>query len=312
MRAYSLGEGEGKSFETVDISAGGTYLSGDPEVAKNTVIWLRLELVSFRDGKEWVYPLDAEVDVVRVTRDPEQGPVGFACRWVSIVSHGDIRPIQEFLHRVLNISSGFVEVLSPRDEGSSQSYAFAFPDSGLAKEGPAPDAKDGEDTEEAEEDEAAEEDATDPDGSISKGDGEEPEEGATIIENPAAFLDGSEQAPHPKRTGIYVVLPITYSFDNGNFEGRAIKLHPHGMRISTNGDLPNAYQRIEVSIMIRRHDKQDKLKLTSTVTTVRQSAGEGDGQFEVEFSLGNDPDALEMYRRILDKLVHSLAESSGV
>lgn len=292
MKAHPLGQDGDGVYETTDISAGGTYLMGEPGVPEGDVLWLRLELVSFREGKEWVYPLDAEVEVVRITRGSEDSDSGFACRWLSVVSHGDIRPIQEFLRRVLSVSSGFVQAFKPRDQGSSQSFAFTFPTLGSAREGPAAD--------------QPEADAPPADESV---DGEP--DGPAINEDPAAFLDGQDQSPNPQRIGIYVVLPMNYTSEKGNFDGKAVKLHNHGLRVSTQGELPDAYQRVEISIPVRRRDKQEVLTLQSTVTTLRPGRGDGDGQFEVEFSLGNDPDALAMYRKILDKLVQSLARESG-
>lgn len=293
MKAHPLAsEGDGV-YETTDISAGGTYLMGEPGVPEGSVLWLRLELVSFRDGKEWVYPLDAEVEVVRITPGSDSSSGGFACRWLSVVSHGDIRPIQEFLRRVLSVSSGFVQAFKPKDQGSSQSFAFTFPDLGAAKEGPAPELP-------LDHDDPPREDRDPP-----------APDGPAINEDPAAFLDGQDQSPNPQRIGIYVVLPMNYTSEKGNFEGKAVKLHNHGLRVSTQGELPDAYQRVEVSIPVRRREKQEILSLQSTVTTLRPGRGEGDGQFEVEFSLGNDPDALAMYRKILDKLVQSLARESS-
>ena len=287
MKVHLL-EGEGDGFyETADISAGGTYLNGDPGVPEGTLVWLRLELVSFRDGKEWVYPLDAEVDVVRISQDANAVPSGFACRWISVVSHGDIRPIQEFLRRVLSVSTGFVQAFRPTDQGSSQSFSFVFPNPAMAQEAPSIDPADAEDSPEDEDSPAI----------------------PTIDEDPAAFLDGQSQSSHSTRTGIYVVLPMSYQTDDGTFDGKAVKLHSHGMRVSTQAELPAAYQRVDVTIQVRHRDRREVLLLNSTVTTVRPAIGGGDGQFEVEFSLGNEPEALSMYRKILDKLVKSLSDT---
>ncbi len=63
---------------------------------------------------------------------------------------------------------------------------------------------------------------------------------------------------------------------------------------------------------MRHKDRPTSLELTSTVTTVRRGAGEGEGQFEVEFGLANDPDRLNAYRKILERLSQTLAESRGV
>lgn len=281
MRAYALDSGRRVTFESEDISAGGIYLLGDPQVAEGDGLWLRLELVVSREGKEWVYPVDAEVQVVRVTRGSGGEAVGFAGRWRTVSSHGDIEPIREFLRRILSISSGFVQRVGPRTELDQASYVFTFPAPEPIEES-APRAVTG------------------------------PDEAAGILEDPAAFLDGRRVSGQSVRTGIYVILPMTYRMDDDEYEGRAVKLKEHGMRIATNGPLPEVYRRVVVRIPMRRKDKTTSLDLISTVTTIRRGAGEGEGQFEVEFGLANDPENLSTYRKILERLSQTLADTQGL
>lgn len=281
MRAYALDGGRQVTFESEDISAGGVYLLGDPRVAEGDPLWLRLELVIAREGKEWVYPVDAEVEVVRVTRGSDGEALGFAGRWRTVSSHGDIEPIREFLRRVLSISSGFVQRVGPRTELDKPLYVFTFPTPEPLEES-APKA-------------------------VAK-----PDEAAGILEDPAAYLDGSRVSGQSVRTGIYVILPMTYRMDDDEYEGRAVKLREHGMRIATNGPLPEVYRRVAVRIPMRHKDRPTSLELVSTVTTLRRGAGEGEGQFEVEFGLANDPDKLNTYRKMLERLSKTLADSQGL
>jgi hypothetical protein len=106
------------------------------------------------------------------------------------------------------------------------------------------------------------------------------------------------------------MMPLTFVTDEGEFEGRAVKLLPHGMRIATAESLPEAYRRVTVRIPVKHRDKASVVSLGGTVTTVRR--GSGDSQFEVELSLGNDPDAIAGYRRILEAIAESLRARSPV
>ena len=68
---------------------------------------------------------------------------------------------------------------------------------------------------------------------------------------------------------------------------------------------PEAYRRVTIKIPIKKDkDKSSILALAGTVKAVRKGAG--DNPVEVELSLGNDPEALASYRRILDQLSQSL------
>ncbi len=282
MRAYALDSGPAVTFETADISASGVYLMGDPRVALGESLWLRLELIVTREGKEWVFPVDAEVEVVRVTKGPDGNATGFAGRWRSVASHGDMEPIREFLRRVLAISSGFVQTVEPRNELDRPSYVFTFPPPEMIED------------------------------SAPRAVGPRPTESPGILEDPAAFLDERRAEGQSIRTGIYVVLPMTYRVDDEEYEGRAVKLREHGMRVATNGILPEVYRRVMVRIPVRQKDKATMLELVSTVTTVRRAVGEGEGQFEVEFGLTNDPEQLAMYRKVLERLSQTLVSSRGL
>lgn len=280
MRAYALESGREVTFESEDISAGGVYLLGDPRASVGDPLWLRLELVVARDGKEWVYPLDAEIEVVRITKGPGGDSLGFAGRWRSVASHGSIEPIRKFLRRILSISSGFVQMLEPRNTWDQPTYVFVFP-------------------------------RTETQGESAPG-APPSHQSATILDDPGAFLDTKRTEGQSIRTGIYVVLPMTYRVDDEEYEGRAIKLLEHGMRIATNGALPEVYRRVTIRIPTRLRDRPSVLELVATVIRTRPGVQEGEGQFEVEFALTNDPGNLGTYRRILERLEKTLASSQGL
>lgn len=276
MRVYLLEGTPGQTFETSDLSGGGAYLIGDPGCEVGTILWLRLELAAVIKGRDTLYPLDAEVQVMRLTRTPDGKVGGFGVRWLSVQCHGDIAPLRHFLKAILSIGSGFVQALRPQEEGGTPSFLFVFPGPAAAREGPAIPA--------------------------------EPIDVTPTDGQPGA----SEEVPGggPRLpTGIYVLLPVTYTMDADPIEGRAVKLLPHAMRISTSGELPDPYRRVTVGIAVKNREKPAVLELAGTVTTVRR--GTGDGQFEVEFSLGNDPEAVATYRRILDQLSRTLRRPAG-
>jgi len=282
MKAYALDTGREVTFESEDISAGGVYLHGNPRVPVGSSVWMRFEIATTRDGKEWVYPVDAEIEVVRVTRANGDDVRGFAGRWISVASAGSIEPLCEFLRRVLSMTAGFIQVVEPRNEFEKPFYVYAFLNS-PAREGTA-------------------------DARAASG----PDQTPDVLENPASFLDSKPKEGQSIRTGIYVVLPMTYRLDDAEYEGRAVKVREHGMRIATSGPLPEVYQRIAVRIPMKRRDHLAFLELIATVTTIRRGGSEGEGQFDVEFGLANDPDALATFRKILDRLNQTLSESRGL
>lgn len=283
FRAYDIDTGREITFESEDISAGGLYLHGDPRVPVGGRLWIRMELVVTRDGKEWIFPVDAEVEVVRLTRGPSGEVIGFGARWRSVVSHKDMEPLREFLKNILGMSCGFVQTLPPRNELDSPSYVFVFsnepsPPKAETVEGP-----------------------------------KTSQEGApvSILDNPGAFLDRSKGSPQSLRTGIYVILPMTYRIDGDEYEARAVKLREHGMRIATTGPLPEIYRRVTVRIPVTQRNKKAFIEIVCTVTAVKGGSNEGEGQFEVEFGLSNNPESLAMYRKILDRLNQTLSQSRG-
>lgn len=266
MKAFALDTGREVLFQSEDISAGGVYLTGSLDVAVGETLWLRFEVSTTRDGREWVYPVDAEIEVVRVTKGAGGVVQGFAGRWRSIVSHADIEPLLEFLRRVLSLTAGFIQAFEPRNDLDKPSFVFAFP-------GP---------------------------------------EARVQETGKAGAESGAQKGPEARRTGIYVILPITYRVGDEEYEGRAIKMREHGVRIATNGPLPEAYRKVLIRIPVRQKDRVAYVELWSTVTSVRRAMGEGEGQFEVEFALTNEPESLAAYRRIVDQLTRALSDSQGL
>ncbi|MBM4397720.1 MAG: PilZ domain-containing protein [Deltaproteobacteria bacterium] len=269
MKAFLL-DVPGRTLETGDLSAGGAYIVGDLGAETGAILWLHLELATSQRGRDSMYPLDAEVQVMRLTRDLDGTVTGCGVRWLSVACSGDMAPLRHFLKAILSVSSGFVQAMRPREEGATPTFVFVFPRTGETREGPEP---------------------------VDPVDVTPPDPDADLITEPTS--------PKASRTGIYVMLPITYDAGAGEpIEGRAIKLLPHTMRVSTSGELPDPYRRVTVRIAVKSREKPSVLALHGTVTTVRR--GTGDGQFEVEFSLGNEPDAIATYRRILDQLSRTL------
>ena len=264
MKAYPHGDETGRVFETGDVSAGGAYFVGDPGVEAGSTMWLHLELDTKIQGRKNLYPLDAEVVLVRMTRSPDGVIQGFGARWLSVLCAGDLAPLQQFLKAVLSVSAGFVEAHRAQDNGDDVTYEFIFPRDGSAREEVARP-------------------ATRP---------------PNVARPDAAISDGG-------RTGIYVMIPVSVVTEDGEFEARAVKLLDHGMRLAAMDTPPEAYRRVTIKIPIKKDkDKSSILALAGTVKAVRKGAG--DNQFEVELSLGNDPEALASYRRILDQLSQSL------
>lgn len=114
----------------------------------------------------------------------------------------------------------------------------------------------------------------------------------------------SQVEPRETRTGVYVMLPVTVEMDGEEFSGNVVKMLAHAMRISSNNAFPEPYRRVTVKIAVKRRDKTSTLELVGTVSAVR--LGQGDNQFEVELSLGNDPEALLQYRKMLENIVATL------
>ena len=243
----------GRTLRTADLSAGGAYIVGDIGANLFDVIYLRLELARNEGGRERLYPLDAEVKVVRLSRDEDGRVAGCGVQWISVACDGNIAPLRHFLKAILCLESGFVQALRP--EEGTPSFVFVFPQREPGGAG-----------------------------------------------GPQASGQGPSVRP---RTGVYVLLALTYQFgDLQATEGRAVKLMPHAMRISTSAELPEPYRRVTVHIPIKDNEKTGVLDLVGTVTSVRR--GTGDGQFEVEFSLGNDPEVVASYRRMVENISQSV------
>jgi hypothetical protein len=281
MKAYPLGAPSGKGFETTDLSAGGAYFRGDPDEPVGTMLWVRLELVVVQGVRESIFPLDAEIEVVRLGEGEDGTIQGFGARWLSVSCGGDMTPLQEFLKRVLSISAGFVQALRPLGaERGDPSYVFVFPRAGSVCEGPA----------------APPPDAADP---LSADEGAPETPGA----EPAPADDA--QLQKMTRTGLYVMLPLTFEADGVRQDGRAVKLLPHSLRIASEGPMPGSYRRVTLRIPCHRKDRAETLTLVGLVTSQRK--GTGEQQFEVELSLGNPPDAVVAYKGLLDQIAKTLS-----
>ncbi|HOE81392.1 MAG TPA: PilZ domain-containing protein [Myxococcota bacterium] len=112
--------------------------------------------------------------------------------------------------------------------------------------------------------------------------------------------------PQPKPSGtqaIFAEVPLTWSADGQEFEGRAVKMSTHAMRVATSANPPGTYKRISITLPTGGRGRNAWLTLEGTVATQRAPSQEGDsGVFDVTFTLGNTPDALNQYRILLERL----------
>lgn len=273
MKAFPLSGRPGSDIETQEVSAGGALFSGDPGVPAGASMWVRLELGTQQRGRDSLFPLFAEVRVVRLIDTPGQGVTGFGSQWIRVFSRGDITPLREFLRRTLSIASGFVQTVPPSNPGGPTCFLFIFP--AVNEPAPAP--------------EAAEPVPTGPTAPTPPDSGVRPA--------------GSD----PRTQVIYATVPLTWTVDDRDFEGRTVKMAQHAMRVSTHAELPPTYRRVTLTLPTGGRGKHAVLALTGTVTTRRTPAQEGDeGLFEVSLTLGNDPDSLNRYRALLDRLAATM------
>lgn len=276
MKAYPLGGPAGTGFETTDLSAGGAFFRGDPNEPSGTMLWVRLELVVTQGARESIFPLDAEIEIVRLMQAEDGTVQGFGARWLSVSCGGDLTPLQEFLKRVLSISAGFVQALRPQgtDRGDP-AYVFVFPRADSVCEGPA--------------------------APVPETESERPAAGnQEMARSDASATTEDAGLPRMTRTGLYVILPLTFEADGVRQEGRAIKLLPHSLRIASEGPMPGSYRRVTLRIPVAGKDRAETLTLVGLVTSQRK--GTADQQFEVELSLGNPPDAVVAYKGLLDQM----------
>lgn len=269
MKAFPLSGRPGSDLETQEVSAGGALFAGDPGVPVGESLWVRLELGTQQRGRDSLFPLFAEVRIVRLLENPDQGVTGFGARWLRVFSRGDVTPLREFLRRTLSIASGFVQTIPPAAPGEPTRFLFAFPN---ASDQPP---------------------ASDDDAPIPAQDGATTPPDASV--RPAA-ADARPQV-------IYATVPLTWTVDDRDFEGRTVKMSQHAMRVSTDAELPPTYRRVTLTLPTGGRGRHAVLTLTGTVTTRRPPVQEGDeGLFEVSLTLGNDPESLHQYRTLLDRL----------
>lgn len=287
IKAFPLDVSSGAILETRDVSSGGAFFQGTPPVPPGGSFWVRLELGTWHRGQERIFPLDAKVRVVREETPANSESTGFGAEWLRVCCREDIVPLKEFLRHILSISSGFVQTIDPEDPDEPRSYLYVFANG-----------NDDEISVEVEED-------TDPGSPASL-----PEDGEADEQNrlnvPARRETFRPGAP------LYLRLPLTFSLAHREFEGAAIKMLQHSLRISTHSDLPEAYNRVTVRIPLKHGGKDAVLSLLGTVVTRRSPAREGEeGMFEVQLTLNNDPEHLAQYRKLLDQL-SSASSPSGI
>lgn len=287
MKAFPLGGTAEAVLESDNVSPSGAYFVGDPGMPAGAALWLRLELGTLQRGRESVFPLCAQVKVVRLSRSGDGSVAGFGAEWQAAWCADDATPLKEFLRRTLSLSTGYVETLPPAGPDGRTAYLYVFPaGEAPAVMGPTPWEQQGDPPPQA----AA--------------------PSVSVADDPAAMdepLDLDFKTPLPidgrAGTAVYVAVPLTWATDEGEFEGRAIKLFSTGLRIASTGEVPGAYRRVVLRIPIRQRDRSGTLALNGTVVTQRPGRSEGEEhQFEVQLTLGNDPDSLHLYRKLLDRL----------
>jgi len=283
MRAFPL-EGAGEMvLESDNVSARGAYFIGDPGFPVGATPWLRLEVGSEQRGRESLFPLCVQVRVARLSRSGDGSVAGFGGEWLVAWSAGDPVPLQEFLRQTLALEGGFIEKVPPSEPGRALSFVHVFPAAG-AWVSPA----------------AASRIASAP---------SSPE---IRIDEP---LDLDFKTPLPiadrNAISIYTSMPLSWVVEEGEFEGRAVKMHAMGLRIASPSQPPAAYRKVQIRIPVRQKDRSAFVSLAATVVTSRPSRDPGqEHQFEVQWTLGNDPDSLRLYRKILDRLA-TLTPASG-
>jgi hypothetical protein len=286
MKAFPLGGTAETVLESDNVSTSGAYFVGDPGMPSGAALWIRLELGTLQRGRESVYPLCAQVRIARLSRSGDGSVAGFGAEWLAAWSPDDPTPLKEFLRRTLSLSTGYIQTIPPTADGRT-AFLYVFP----AGEAPAVAGP------------TVYEQQADPVGA-----------GASAS-TPAALekigldepldLDFKTPLPMDGRAGaaVYTAVPLTWATDEGEFEGRAIKLFGTGLRVACSGEVPGAYRRIVLRIPIRQRDRSGTLALNGTVVTQRPGRSEGEEhQFEVQLTLGNDPDSLHLYRKLLDRL----------
>lgn len=276
MRAFPL-EGTGEVvLESDNVSARGAYFIGDPGFPVGATPWLRLEVGSDLRGQETLFPLCVQVRVARLSRSGDGSVAGFGSEWLVAWCAGDPVPLQEFLRQTLSVTGGYIEKIPPSDPGRAVAFVHVFPAAGAWLAPAASPARNG----------------------------NAPSSPEIRIEEPLD-LDFKTPLPIADRSAIslYTSMPLSWISDEGEFEGRAVKMHAMGIRIASPHPPPPVYRKVQIRIPVRQKDKSAFLSLTATVVTSRPSRDSSQAhQFEVQWTLGNDPDTLRLYRKILDRL----------
>jgi hypothetical protein len=291
MQAFPFGSGREVLLQSDNISGNGAFFSGDPRVAAGATLLLRLELGTELRGRENIYPLNVEVRVSRLSRSDDGSVGGFGAEWVAVWSNDDASPLMQFLRRTLQLSSGYIQTLVSGTAGGRRLFLYMFPAGTAPLQAVVTPY----------EEQHALESAPLP---LKVPDAVESFEGGVDLDQKSSSPEKNPNAGMP----VYVAVPLTWSVDGTDYEGRATKLTTTGLRIVTQAALPGAYRRVTVRIQIRQRDRPGTLSLSGTVVTQRASREEGlDSQMEVQLTLGNDPDNLQLYRKLLDRLASMAA-----
>jgi len=121
-------------------------------------------------------------------------------------------------------------------------------------------------------------------------------------EIPSTTIGGGEAGRQPEV--FKVTFPTVFQTDKVKGGGFAIKVMTHALRIATKNIPPVPYSRIKIALKIG----EQVLELAGTVGNVKGAAAEGqESRFDVQLSLGNNPDDLAAYRRHIEQLA-ALAE----
>ena len=295
MKAFPLGGSPESMLETDNVSSSGAYFVGDPGVQAGAHVWLRLELGTAQRVRESIYPLCMQVHVARLSQSGDGSVAGFGAEWRAAWCPDDATPLKEFLRRTLSLSSGYIQTVPPATADGRTSFLYVFPAGATAMPVATPAPAPAEVLTPYEEQMALD---------AAPAPAKAPADPSAMVAN-GVDLDGKTPLPGETRSGlaVYVAVPLTWALDSEEFEGRAIKMTTSGVRVATLADLPGSYRRITIRIPIRQRDRSGTLALSGTVVNQRPPREEGqEAQFEVQLTLGNDPESLHLYRKLLDRL----------
>lgn len=133
------------------------------------------------------------------------------------------------------------------------------------------------------------------------------QESGTLIPTGVGRTPQDQERVPRLTTSIHVMFPITFQTDKAKGSGFAVKVMDHAMRIATLDIPPAPYMRITTGIKIG----EQVLELAGTVGNVKNAANPGaESRFDVQLSLGNNPNQLAAYRKHIEKLSASSGTQS--